>query len=77
MFKFNSIKTKFVLFNILLMLLTVAIVIGIVIDLDRRSLSPVRGSSEALITTALQSEWEDKSKAVTNPPFKQTCSADA
>lgn len=48
------------------MLLTVAIVIGIVIDLDRRSLSPVRGSSEALITTALQSEWEDKSKAVTN-----------
>lgn len=66
MLKFNSIKTKFVLFNILLMLLTVAIVIGIVIDLDRRSLSPVRGSSEALITTALQSEWEDKSKAVTN-----------
>ena len=66
MLKFNSIKTKLVLFNILLILLTVAIVIGIVIDLDRRSLSPVRGSSEALITTALQSEWEDKSKAVTN-----------
>lgn len=66
MLKFNSIKTKLVLFNILLMLLTVVIFIGIVIDLDKRSLSPVRGSSEALITTALQSEWEDKSKAVTN-----------
>ena len=66
MFKFNSIKTKLVLFNILLILLTVVIVIGIVIDLDRRSLSPVRGSSEALITTALQSEWEGKSKAITN-----------
>src|SRR4030065_814247 len=66
MFKFKSIKTKLVLFNILLILLTVVIVIGIVIDLDRRSLSPVRGSSEAVITKSLQSEWEDKSMAITD-----------
>ncbi len=65
MFKFRSIKTKLILFNIFLILLAVAIFIGIVIDLDRKKLSAVRKDSKAIMKASLQAEWEAKSRAMT------------
>ncbi len=65
MLKFNSIKTKFVLFSIFLILLAVVIFIGIVINIGRKNLSDVRKDSKALMKTSLQAEWEAKLRAMT------------
>ncbi|MBI5187693.1 MAG: HAMP domain-containing protein [Nitrospirae bacterium] len=65
MFNFKSIRTKLILFNILLVLLAAIIFIGVVINLDRKNLSAVRKDSEAIMKTSLRAEWEAKLRAMT------------
>lgn len=64
MFQFKSIKTKFILFNIFLIVLAVAVFIGIIINLNRKNLSVVRKEAKILVKTSLYAEWEEKLRAV-------------
>ncbi len=65
MLKFNSIKTKFILFNVFLIVLSVAVFIGIIININRENLSVVRKNSKTLMEASLQAEWETKLRAMT------------
>ncbi len=65
MFQFKSIKTKSVLFMTFSVLIALAVFLVIVTDLDKRRLSTVRNDNNALLSAALQDEWEDKIMAIT------------
>jgi signal transduction histidine kinase len=65
MLKFNSIKTKLILFNLFLIVLSVAVFIGIIININRENLSVVRKNSKTLMEASLQAEWETKLRAMT------------
>ncbi len=65
MFQFKGIKTKFILFNVFLIVLAVVVFIGIIININRKNLSVVRKESKILLKASLHAEWEAKLRAVT------------
>jgi PAS domain S-box-containing protein len=64
MFQFRSISTKFILFISLLIVLSVGVFVGIIVELGKQSRSSVKETNEALMTDALQKEWEEKGRAM-------------
>lgn len=64
MFQFKSISTKFILFISLLIVLSVGVFVGIIVELGKQSRSSVKETNEALMTDALQKEWEEKGRAM-------------
>jgi diguanylate cyclase (GGDEF)-like protein/PAS domain S-box-containing protein len=63
MFLLKSIRSKFILFISLLILAMVGIFVGIVIDLNKRSLSRIEEINDTLMTEALKAEWEARGRA--------------
>lgn len=63
MFLLKSIRSKFILFISLLIIAMVGIFVGVVIDLNKRSLSKIEEVNETLMTEALRAEWEAKGRA--------------
>ncbi len=64
MFRLKSIRSKFILFISLLILVIVGVFVGIVINLNERSLSKVEEINETLMTEALEEEWEEKGRTL-------------
>ncbi|MCP4366430.1 MAG: PAS domain S-box protein [Planctomycetes bacterium] len=64
MFQFRSISTKFILFVSLLVLLSVGVFVGVIVELGKQSRSSVKKTNEALTAEALRKEWEEKGRAM-------------
>lgn len=65
MFALKSIKLKFFLFTAVLLSMTAGIFIFILNDFNEKVIFGVRQTGETLMKSALQEEWEEKARAIT------------
>lgn len=66
MFRMRSIRSKFVLFTSLLILIPLGIFVGVVTNLHHQGLIKIREMNETFMKNTLQAEWEEKVRVLAN-----------